>query len=608
MEPDKLFEELWGDGEGMKGPSEEFLVETEQCWRRAKAQKEKIKEAVEKIKMGRMIVKEMIVGMEGAREDVFSIEKTSEGTEREIRNKKEAIEVLEDLMERICMREEEIACIEEPWLESMEEVKKIEKSLEMVGNAFKIENKHLLGIPAVEERLKRLKMAVEKFVKKSQKWVADTCRKSKKLTVEEMHGKLARYSAVLEFLTERKEEAGVVAAYTESVSAMYKGYYKEKSHSIIGVFEKGKGKENLGEKIEEAFRSLFQLVYSLVLNEASFLGEVLLPEQRGSQAATLHEIFRSTEAAYLEGVERMYAAGWKVPVINLECTQAAWIAQMDSEGGDRGGIASPDKDGADGEGVDKKYRSIARSQIETMSGNVKKHLQDTKAKYLAHVKKNIGKEYGKEGALDLDKVYFSTVDYCKVREVNTKVAKMNLAQAGQIQSEKEKAFQVIKRGCIVGAMQTHYLERKEYFDIALGEVFEEEMEKISKEFLCLAEEKVFEKNKTQNITKRAREIMNVLHKIEGPLGFKLQIDFKDMVLSRSDFHQRNEIAKALTENTGSEGLGTRNVEGASDGGEDVPAEGSEAETPRAAEGDDDKGDGNDVKSEGDVKGEQGKSH
>ncbi|KAI5188710.1 hypothetical protein NECID01_0323 [Nematocida sp. AWRm77] len=537
MDPDEIFEGTWSIEDAKDVPSEGFIIRAEECWRKAQAHVRKMEAEKERAKEGEGVLKEILQKMEEAKEDVLSIEKAAEDVEKEITNKKEALKILDDLVEKVCLSEETLSVLEEPWLESMEEVKKIEAALDSVEGALSITDARLLSAPPVKEGVQRAEAASKRFIKAARKYLIDLCKKMRKETPEVLHEKLSRYGEVIEYLQSKEELGPVVEAYTKSAVSAYKEFMAQKADAVVEVFKKGKekGASSLASKVESSFVALFQLLYSFAASEAFFLHEVLLPGEKKEQSGVMEEVFKEAENVLTEAVHAVYSTGWRVAVVNLLSDKSTWNASSSGETEEEK-KASPE------------VSAMAASQVDMIVFSVKKKLADIKAKFLSYVKKVISKEYGKDGTLDLDRVYFEVVDFCTVKEINTEVALLNIHHAAQMKSTSKKVFQVIKRACVLGAMHTHFLERKEYFDLSLDATFEEEMEKISRDILYLAEEKVFEKEKLSSIVKRAKEIMDVLSKVEGPLGFRLQIDFKDMVLSRADFHQQNEIAKILTSN------------------------------------------------------------
>ncbi|OAG31332.1 hypothetical protein NEDG_01810 [Nematocida displodere] len=549
MGPDELFKEPWAVEGISSGASEGLVGRAEETWRRVQREGVSLEKAQDALEQAVDVLGEVLGQMEGAREDVLEIEHSTAEKEAEIANKQAALKVLNELIEQLVVPEEALSVLAEPWLESLKEVPKIEEALKKVKGVLGIDNQYLLKVPAVHEGQGKAQRALSAFSSAARKYLIGLTKKKKRdaPNAPTIHALFSRYTTIIEYLTEEGEAGEVVGLYIESQSGEYQTKIAQETEKVVNLFKKSKEKRQdankpLSEKVDKSFTALLQLLHSQMLNEAFFLIDVLGLE-RPEQGRVLGRVFKQAGETLTQALPSLYKAGWPISVLNLQAEGSIWSQEYLLVDDNPENTANPDNTEKLAE-----QKALAKTQMETVSGLVKKQLSELTRTYLSGIKKTIAKEYAKEGALDLDKVYFDIVDTCTVREINTEVAQFNIQYSGKIQSTKERVFFMAKRACVLGAMHTDFIERKEFFDIGVGKVIEEEMEKVSKELLYLAEAKVFEKEKLSSIIKRARELMDVLMKVDGVLGFKIQMDFKDMVLTKANFHQKNEIAKALTTN------------------------------------------------------------
>lgn len=544
MDPDELFEEPWSIPEenawGLPG-SEQVLEQSEQLWREAVRLAGTIQRAREKMEAGVAILDAEMRRMDSAQDEVLGIEQAAAETEKEIESKKKAQKVLEDLVEKVCVPEETLSSLQDPWLEKPEELRRIEQALSRAQDVFSVTNSELLSVPAVSATVERVRKALTGFAAASQKYLIEQCTKKKRSAPDELHEVYSRYATIIEYLGQAKKIQPVLDRYAESVSKLYGKMLSDISQKLALSFKKGKQKEKgkrtneLAQRVEQTCVELLLLVFDNALNEAYFLEDVLLPGADEAQNQALLAIFQGVDVAVANWVSEIYSTGCHASLLNLLRVDAEWEEKCTHI--------------EDESRYSKQTISRALAFMHMEVQKLKSTLRNLQQTFLKDCKRTISKEYAKEGPIDLDKTYFDIVDCCAISEVNTEVARLNLAHATRMEKEAEKVFQLLQQASVLAAMHAHILERREYFDPALGSVFEKEMDRISKEFVGLAQQKVFEKDKLSSILKRVRELMSVLCRIEGPLGFQLQIEFKDMVISSAGFQQRNEIAKVLSENT-----------------------------------------------------------
>lgn len=546
--PDEIFTEPWAmqweelrDSNGERA-SKEFIQHIEEKWAGVKRHIPELEEAHRCIEDGLSVVQEALKRMSRAQDEVQMIERASAKAEKEIEGKKRAVKILEEIIDWVCMPKKMLQAMEEPWLDNPKELYTLEQALDRAVRAEKITNKNLLSVPAIQEGLKRIKKASDLFLKESQKYLVNLCTGNKKEA--ELHEGLSRYNAVIKYLDRKGCIKNVVDAYIKGAEKIYRKQTHKKNQETLLLFRKTVSLDkNEIEKVYETVCEIVEWIYSLVEREEVFLSEVLLPQKKQEHFSLLTKVFRGAVEEMQQGLEHLYKAGWCIIVINLLSRESKW------NGSNNNTISQPNQPNQPNESTktpSKRTKRCVRNMVNDIANGIKNVLVGLKKRYMVEAKKQIIKAYAKEGTLDLDKTFFDIVEYCELPDINTEVALLNLEHSKRIRSLKEKLIEMVKRICIISAMHEFFMEEKNRFSISLNEQFEEEIEKATKDLMYIAEEKVFEKEKLASIIKRVNEVSGLLTKIEGPVGFRINIAFKDMVLSKANFHQRNEIAKILT--------------------------------------------------------------
>lgn len=532
-EPDRIFEEPWSswaqEGKGCLGES---IERTEASWGKIKGHLPKLETALETIHEASREMASIKNSMENAKEEILRIENMTEATEKEIKTKTQALEILKEITKSIQIEKEEIQLLQEPSFNDMNEVAKIEGILVKVKKCLSIENSRVLKLKIVKNQQDVIKAAASRFQKRAKEFILRDCLKNKK-TPTEVHNILSRYTEIIRYLVENRAFQECLQAYTVTLSKLHRNYMSKKIEGIISPFKKSKGKPEIMGKIEEAVVGIVHLFISLASAEGYFITEIFTLKEKetatsaitSAQIALLKDMFEQTAQEIAVLPKAFYDLSYEVEVLNILSNKDEWIAEA----------ATPTEE-------------IGRQIAGGIVSKMKKEGRGLMSSYLQKIKKVIGKEYSKEGPIDLDKTFYNIVDISKVSSLNTEVLKINLLYSAKIKTHTERVFQTIKRACILGSMQAHYLENKDIYETEAKGLLEEEIDKMTHNLMYLAEEKVFEKPKISSIVKRTKEIMDFLNKVEDPLGFRLQIVFKDMILSKALFHQRNEIAAVLTEN------------------------------------------------------------
>lgn len=533
--PDRIFEEPWSlwvqEGKGGLG---ELIEKTEESWGKIKARLPKLETALETMHRASKEMASIKNSMENAKEEILRIESMTEVTEKEIETRTKALKILKEIAGRIKISKEEIQLLQEPAFNDMNEVAKIEEVLVKVKKCLSIENPRILSLEIVRDQQEVVRKVSERFEKKIKEFIMRDCLKNKKNPTD-VHNVLSRYTELIRYLVENKSFQECWHAYSATLSKLHRNYMRKKIEEVVAPFKKNKGRGELTKKIEEAVIGIVQLFLSLATTEGYFLTEIFTAKETGpgtgtgavtnAQMAILREMFEQTAQEILGMPKVFYDMSYEVEILNVLSSKSDWMAESSTPSEEIG-------------------RQIAGNIIPKM----RKEVRGFMTSYLQKIKKTIGKEYSKEGAIDLDRTFYNIVDISKVAYLNTEILKINLAYSAKIKTHTERVFQTIKRACILGSIQAHYLENREIYEAEVNELLEEEIEKMTNNLMYLAEEKVFEKPKISSIVKRTKEIMDFLNKVEDPLGFRLQISFKDMILSKALFHQRNEIAAVLTEN------------------------------------------------------------
>ncbi|KAI5187000.1 hypothetical protein NEHOM01_1852 [Nematocida homosporus] len=533
-DPDRIFTEPWGnvgrenrDNSGTRA----FVARAEALCQVAEQERDGIELALQCIKEGRTELEEALLRMDRAEEEVRMVECTVARVEREISNKKRALKVMEEIVQRVCVPREVLATLESPWLESMEELPKVEEALNRVSRLEEIDNPDMLSVRAIAESQKRGKQAIESFLSVAVKHLVNECDKNKsaRKDKEELHERLSRYNVVIKELIKRERMKEVAEAYSKRQSEAYRDKTAKKMNDLVATFKKIQLLSSLeADRANDSFWEAFQWIFSMVYSEAYFLAKILLPSQKDLQKEVLGLVFREAEQSLLNGLKGVYETGWAILVLNL----LGSIKAHEQTAKEKTQLGA----------------SMAEIEISVIQDAIKTFLLTLKSTYLATLKKKITKEYKKEGSLDLDKTYFDTVEYCTIPEINTKVATLNLLHARALATNKDRMLGLIKQACVLGAIHEDFLKARQHFEPALEEQLDQEINELSKDLLYEAERRVFEKEKLSSIVKRAKDTMSLLARIDGPFGFRVQIDFKDAILTRANFNQKNEIAKVLTEN------------------------------------------------------------
>lgn len=517
--PDSIFTEPWQTDIKGEKTVKEFIERTERAWSLAAQALPKIKEVQERVKTAGKELRTIKGTMEEAKIEVQQIEKLTEKAEKEVEMKKEALEILDNLIEAIQITRDEEQTLEEPLFKETEEVVKIEQALNKVKKCLSIDHPRLLSLEIVKEKQKHLGKVCNKFERKAKEYLIRVSVKgrNKHKSPEEIHEVHSRYGEIIKFLRERKSFEECLREYAVAQSKMYKSYIGKKVEDVLSPFKSKKStdKESLSGRVEDAVRSILDLVESFVSTESYFIRELFVDSEREKDRLT-RSIFLPVEQEIVSVPRALYELGYEVGVINLLAAKFQ---------------------------PSKKEEIIMKTS--DIISEIKKEVQDLLKKYLEKMKKEIGREYMKEGPINLDKVFYNVVDTSVVPALNTEIVRLNLVDSGKTEVQRDKILQTVKRACILGSIQAHYLENKEKYEAEVKEQVEEEVEKMTSNLLYLAESKVFEKDKISSIVKRTKEIMDLLNKVEDPLGFTLQIAFKDMILSKVNLHQRNEVAKVL---------------------------------------------------------------
>ncbi|KAH9386254.1 uncharacterized protein NEMAJ01_1150 [Nematocida major] len=524
--PDLIFEEPWSAQIRQdRGNLQEFIKTTENAWSKAVGALPRVSETLEKVKKAAKELSRIKLSMEEAKEEVQRIEKRTEEAESDVKAKREALSILDEIVESIRIPKEELQMLQEPAFSSMQEMAIIEEALRKARKCLSLAHPRAISICVVKERQEAVKKVLERFDKKAKEFIIRDCLKSRRSPTD-VHELLSRYTEVIAYLVQKDAFQECMHAYMVTMAKLHKTYMAKKIEEVLAPFrsKRAADKEALVKKIESIFITMIQLMFSLAATEGYFLTE-LFAMREDAAGKTLSEIFQQAEQEISLLPGALYDMGYEVGVLNLLCSKFSWLSEP----------ASPSEE-------------MAVHRIDSIVPKIKKELHELEGKYLQKVKKAISKEYSRDGAIDLDKAFYNVVDVSAVPSLNTEVLRMNLAYSSRMQTQMEKVFQTVKRACILGSMQAHYLENKEKYKEEVDEQLNEEIEKMASNLMYLAESKVFEKDKTSSIVKRTKEIMDLLNKVEDPLGFRLQIDFKDMVLSKANFHEKNAIAAVLTAN------------------------------------------------------------
>ncbi|EHY66399.1 hypothetical protein NERG_00039 [Nematocida ausubeli] len=527
--PDKIFKEPWTlevqQGRAAHG---EIIGKTEAAWARAQEVLPRAKETLARIQDSAKEVARIKEMMEEAKEDIVRIERLTADVEKEIQTKQKALKILDRIIEGTQISKEEMQRLQEPIFTDAQEITKIEEALHKVKKCLSISEPRILSIQLVKEKQKEVHAVSAKFEKKAKEFILKSCLKNKKSPTE-VHNILSRYTEIINYLVNKRVFEECIHAYVTSISKLHRAYIHKKIEDLAKPFRKAKDKAELSTKIEEAMISLIQLAYSLASTEGYFLLELFTPEEEDPNMDILKDIFAQAEQEIVAFPGILYGYGYEVGVINLLANKFEWLTTPTS---------TPSE-------------TLAIHRVDAIVPQIKKKVQDLKAGYMQNMKKIIAKEYSKEGAIEMDKTFYATVDASILPSINTEILKLNLVHSSKISAQSERVYQTIKKASILGSMQAHYLENKGVYEPDVDAILDDEIEKTTGNLIYLAEEKVFEKEKLSSIVKRAKEIMNLLNNVENPLGFRLQIAFKDMVLSKANFHQKNEIAAVLTDNKNS---------------------------------------------------------
>ncbi|KAI5181756.1 hypothetical protein NEOKW01_1920 [Nematocida sp. AWRm80] len=532
--PDEIFREPWDEKlHSLRTDSAEVFTNAYENWEKSKPEVlQRLERMLEVFQEADKELKDIQREMEPANKEMVHVERNNAVTDREIENKQKALEVMTGLLSRLDFSKTDQNALEHPWLEKPEEIKGIETAIQKIKAIEEITNSYLTEVPAVKEYIKQAQSTKEVFLQQCKAHLIKKTIRTAKTSVQ-VYDQLGRYSFIIEYMVENQEIDEVLKEYSSVMGRIYKKAMNKEIESILGPFKRAvsKKKHALHTKVEKAFSTLFQYLYSLISTEAFFLSEVLIPNKKQWQIDTLYKVFREAEQELKNSLESIYSLGWEVSVLNLLSDKSTWAT-----------VCSPSA-------LPEHIASISNAHRDSIVPQVKQILNELKAAYLTTLKKTISREYAKEGTIDLDKVYLDIVEHCVLSDINTEVVHLNLMHSNNTKNKKDAIYQAIRQACVVGAMQAFFLEHKEVFDMSLGSIFDNEIEKMTQNLMYLAKEKVFEKPKLESIIRRAKEIMKLINNIEGPFGFKLQVDFKDMVLSNSNFYERNEIAKVLVNTT-----------------------------------------------------------
>ncbi|EIJ94024.1 hypothetical protein NEPAR06_1159 [Nematocida parisii] len=524
--PDKIFREPWGSQiQQGRSAQEETIRKTEAAWARAQDALPKAQEALEEIRTAAKEISRIKETMEDAKEDIVRIEGLTEEVEKEIRIKREALDILDNIVDSIKISKDEMQALEEPIFTTAQEIAKIEEALHKVDKCLGIKDERILSIRLVQERQKVFQGVSTRFEKKTREFILKVCLRNKK-TPTEVHDFMGRYTEIINYLVRKGVFEECLRAYTATISKLHRACILNKVEDIAKPFKKSKNILEFNGKIEPAIILLIQLMYSLVATEEYFLSEIFTMNGSGANTNILRDIFIPAEQELLALPGILYNYGYEVGVINLLASKFEWPATPSNTPSEK----------------------TAAHKISGLISQIKKKVHELKETYLKNMKKIISKEYSKEGAIELDRTFYNTVDVSVVPSVNTEVLKLNLTYSSKVSAQAERVYQVVKRASILGSIQAHCLENKQLYESNVNSLLDEEIEKTTSNLLYLAENKVFEKEKLSSIVKRTKEIMDLLNNVEDPLGNRLQVAFKDMVLSKANFHQRNDIAAVLTAN------------------------------------------------------------
>ncbi|KAI5171401.1 hypothetical protein NEFER03_0760 [Nematocida sp. LUAm3] len=508
-----------------EGVDEEFVLRRERVWKKALERRNGVEESLLSIKEGRRSLEELLYSMNRAKEEIRQIESTSVEIEREIENKRRAKSILDELVERVCIPKEYLSALSEPWLESTEELRRIEEAIGMVERLKEIDNQKLLSIYSVQEGVKEAETASFSFIRNAERFFYAQCHSLKKRSPGDLHELLSRYAELFKFLRRNNSINSTIDVYSEIVRSMYIEEIKRKSKETVKLFERTKRvTEEKIKKLEENFYLLIKWILGLLKKESIFLSEVLIGENRKEKERVIDILFKEAHGELPKSLEATYHSGWTIPVINLLKHKEIWSIEVNEK--------------------------PVEKRVDILLDSIKATISHLKEKFLLDTKKRISKEYSKEGALDIDKTFYDLTEYCADEEINTEIVKLNINYGNKLitaqRNKKDILHPLIKQACILSNIQAFFLKNKSLFTASLEDLLNEETKSISEEILRESEKKVFEKEKLSSILKRIKEILEVLKKLEDPLAHHLQVDFKDMLLTKAAFHQKNDIAKVLT--------------------------------------------------------------
>lgn len=567
-------------GEEGEAYSDEFIdlvVRAKESMRGAREYLQQIKGALKRMKVPMEVYSLKFEKLHG---EIKDVEYANDVIELEIKNKDQAYDLMYDLIDRMAVQEEDLAALQEPHIEDAEGIASVGKALAKISDLRGIADPELRKIRAVKEKFARAEKAEASLEKELLRVLDKIFRRLGRASssdvdiYKEFHGPLKVYGKMAEWLKERGHSSytEVLMAYVQIAEKLYVNCFNRNVTPLLSLFKKklkaqlqsespGASHDisarNIEGQIHTSFVSVLDVYRSLVAGELCFLrNHVTFDEDKQLEELTgslMKGIFKQLPQQMAGFVEQLYQLkNQKVPVLNLLAIlnnsniidgSAPSESRLSESEGPPEGSGNEEGEDSNDEGGEEDKRLVA-NMLEEMKAQVRERLVQLKREYVGSTLKKISGEYVKKGTVDLDENYFMIVDRCLLRDVSTEVIKAHLHGVGRLREDDEKIFITIKRAGIVGVLHAHFLQNKKKFDEWMEGELNKLMDAIAKEFEANALAHIFGKGeKPTSVARRVKEVYKLVLGIDGPFGFRVSILFKDLVLSKVNFHQKNEIAQ-----------------------------------------------------------------
>jgi Exocyst complex component Sec3 len=460
-------------------------------------------------------VRECMERFNRTHEEIKGVERESKIVDREVENKKRACERLEEIIEKMSLGEEEVSSLVSLSPSAVGVLKKLEE-IKGIGGLLG----NMKGVLEKKKRVGKIEAALGEELQEflTKRIMSVRKRMGREDGAKTMHESVGTYSEYIRWHRKSNPEKyrSLISSYSSLMKEIYSLKFNESSGALLNLLRKKArpplsdiDNENLENQIRSSLISVVEVFCDLVEGEVRAMKE-FAEEEREEE---IERIFGDMpEKVGLFAKELAEIKDQQIPSFNL----IEPIGELRREGD---------------------------PQTLRLFGECKERilslLENEKKDFLERMGRRIRQEC-KRGRVRMEETYFDVVNRCKVREVNSFIASLHLSSLSAI-AEEEEIFSELKRAEILGSIEKHFLENREKYALGVEEEIEKEVDGICSRFPSLVEKRV-STEKPKRFEKRVEEIKGYLERVDGPLGLKLQVIFREGVLRKVTANRRPEKA------------------------------------------------------------------